>query len=372
MKVLATAGDISALIADVRLRVPLTAWAVQYGGSVVWRSFHDCSRADLAAADVLVLQRGTSARACWLSEAMHARGGSVVYDIDDLITEIAPHISHHERSSDFLPWVRRCMRHSDLVTVSTARLGAALEGLAPACMEVPNHAFSAGDLPLPLHDAVRPVSLLFASSDRLAAEFLYPVLRRLDAHRTRLVLVGPPGADFSAAGLAVERHPLLPRADFIALARSLPNPLAVIPLEASRFASCKSAVKWFDYAEAGIPTLCSAVPPYTDVVEDGVTARLVANDEAAWSAALAAAIGDTAWRERVARAARSAVRSRHTIVHTTAAWQHALEEARRRSREHPLPAPALAWRLKDAIGSVFESGLLRLRRFNRERLARRR
>ena len=183
MKVLATAGDISALIADVRLRVPLTAWAAQYGGSVVWRSFHDCSRADLAAAEVLVLQRGTSARACWLAEAMHARGGSVVYDIDDLITEIAPHISHHERSSAFLPWVRRCMRHSDLVTVSTARLGAALNGLAPACMEVPNHAFSAGELPLPVHDGARPVSLLFASSDRLAAEFLYPVLRRLDAHR---------------------------------------------------------------------------------------------------------------------------------------------------------------------------------------------
>jgi hypothetical protein len=253
MKVLATAGDISALIADVRLRVPLTAWAVQYGGSVAWRSFHDCSRADLAAADVLVLQRGTSARACWLSEAMHARGGSVVYDIDDLITEIAPHISHHKRSADFLPWVRRCMRNSDLVTVSTARLGAALEGLAPACMEVPNHAFSDGEWPLPLHDAVRPVSLLFASSDRLTAEFLYPVLRRLDAHRTRLVLVGPPGADFSAAGLAVERHPLLPRADFIGLARSLPNPLAVIPLEASRLPRARARSSGSTMPRPGFP-----------------------------------------------------------------------------------------------------------------------
>jgi hypothetical protein len=66
------------------------------------------------------------------------------------------------------------------------------------------------------------------------------------------------------------------------------------------------------------------------------------------------------------------VRSRHTVVHTAAAWQQALQEARRRSREQPLPAPALAWRLKDTIGGVFESGLLRLRRFNRERLARRR
>ena len=43
------------------------------------------------------------------------------------------------------------------------------------------------------------------------------------------------------------------RAAFLELARGLRNAVAVIPLEASRFAACKSAIKWFDYAEAGIP-----------------------------------------------------------------------------------------------------------------------
>ena len=38
-----------------------------------------------------------------------------------------------------------------------------------------------------------------------------------------------------------------PRALGIDFARQLPNPVAVIPLEDSRFAACKSAIKWFEY-----------------------------------------------------------------------------------------------------------------------------
>ena len=83
MKLLAVAGDITSLIAGIRLVTPLQALVALHGGSLVLRSLHDCTQADLAAADVLVLQRGASARAWRLQQAMRLRGGAVVAEIDD-------------------------------------------------------------------------------------------------------------------------------------------------------------------------------------------------------------------------------------------------------------------------------------------------
>jgi len=369
MKLLAAAGNIEALIAQIRLCTPLQALCEQQGWSLTLRSFHDCTRADLAAADVLVLQRGASARALALQRAMRQRGAAVIYEIDDLLTEISPHISNQASVRAQQGWLRRCMAQSDVVTVSTARLGHEL-GL-PAALVVPNHALALGrDSPLPEQGPGR-VSLLFASSDRLATEFIYPALRALQGDQVQVVVVGPPGQAFEAAGIAVQRYPLLPRERFVALARSLPNPLAVIPLEDSRFAACKSAVKWFDYAEAGVPALCSDVSPYAEVLDDGRTGGLVANDPIAWQAALQRAIADPQSRHRMAQAARDAVRQRHTLAHTVAAWQRAVEAAVQRRASTVLAPAALSWRVSEALTTVLEGSVLRLRRFNRARLARR-
>ena len=367
MRLLALAGDIDALIAQIRLVTPLTALARERGWSLTLRSFHDCTRADLAACEVLVVQRGASARVLRLQQIARQRGAAVVYEIDDLLTEIAPHISNQAAVRRQQALLRRCMAHADAITVSTARLGRELA--LPDALEVPNHALALGELALPAAVAGQPVTLLFASSDRLAAEFIYPVLRVLQG--VRVVVIGPPGAAFEAAGIEVQRQPLMPRERFVAFARGLCNPLAVIPLEDSRFAACKSAVKWFDYAEAGIPTLCSAVSPYAQVIDDRVTGWLVANESAAWAAALQAAVNDGQGRARVAVAARATVRERHTLAHTVAAWQRAIETALTRRASAPLPAPGWRWQLHDALDRRFEAAWLGLRAFNRARLARR-
>jgi hypothetical protein len=363
------AGDIEALIADIRLRTPLQALAQRTGWSLTLRSFHDCSRADLAAADVLIVQRGASRRAWRLQRAMRLRGGAVVSEIDDLLTAVPPHISNHRALQAQQPWVRRCLEEADAVTVSTARLGHEL-GLPQACV-VPNCALPLGSVPLPAHEAAQPVSLLFASMERFATDFIYPALRALQGPGVRVVVVGPPGEAFAAAGVDVQRAALMPREDFIAFARSLPNPVAVIPLEDSRFAACKSALKWFEYAEAGIPVLCSAVSPYREVVQDGVTGALVPNDEKTWHAALQKAIVDSNWRHAVASAARATVRRDHNLAQTVDAWQQAVEVAVRQRSAAGRLQPGFGWRLQDGGAGLFEAAALRLRQLNRGRLARR-
>ena len=107
------------------------------------------------------------------------------------------------------------------------------------------------------------------------------------------------------------------------------------------------------------------------MVDDGLTGRLVGPEPAAWEAALEAAIADGPWRQRCAAAARRVVRERHTLTQTAQAWQAAVEAALRRRQElGPLQA-SLAWRMQDGLRAAREAPALRLRQFNRARLARR-
>jgi len=369
MRVLALAGDIDALIAQIRMRMPLEQLSQALGWPLQLRSFHDCRRADLAAADVVIVQRGLSRRAWRLQEAMRQRGGAVVYEIDDLLTELPPHVAHQASVQAAQPWLRRCLANADVVSVSTERLGRELGVPHPLC--VPNGALPLGNLPLPPHRPGQPVSLLLASMDRLAGAFIHPALRALQGPAVQIVAVGAAAHSLRDAGLQVREQPLLPREQFIHFARALPNPVAVIPLEDSRFAACKSAIKWFEYGEAGIPVWCSAVSPYADVVEDDVTGCLVANDEAAWLRALQRAVVDAGVRQRLAAAARVQVRRLHTMQHMVDAWQRTLEEAVRRRAQTHLPPAGWGWRAQDGLVAVLETAALRLRQLNRARLTKR-
>ncbi|MBL8348407.1 MAG: glycosyltransferase [Rubrivivax sp.] len=372
MRILATAGDVDSLITEIRLRTPLSSLAQAQGWTVHWRSFHECSQSDLAAADLVIVQRGASRRSCRIEERALEGGATVVYEIDDLLTEIAPHISQHAAVRASLPWLRSGLGQADLVTVSTPRLQRELASLARATAVVPNHAFFDEDRPLPPQWPGERVHLLVASSDHLLDSDLTRALRGVVGERARLVVVGPPADALAAMGLPLQRHPLLPRREFVALARSLPNAVALIPLEASRFAACKSAIKWYDYAEAGIPTLASAVPPYLDAIEHGRTGLLVDNSEAQWLRALHLVIDEVDVRRRIAAQARAVVRERHGLPQTIAAWQTALLLARqlRRARQVRAPrGPAAWWR---AAGDATSDWAVTLRRWNRQRLAHRR
>ena len=380
MHVLALAGDIDALIAEIRLRTPLQALTAREGWQLVCKSLHACTAADLAVADVVVVQRGTSRRAWQVQHAARRAGAAVVCEIDDLLTELPAHISNQADTQSRQHWLLRCLQEADQLSVSTARLDTALRAgrtLPPATI-VPNAALPLGQLPLPTVQPGQPVTLLFASMDRLASNPVWPALRRLQAEAAAIdvVVLGPPAADFAAAGVQCRALPLKPRRDFITFARSLPNVVAVIPLEASRFASCKSAIKWFEYGEAGIATLCSAVPPYSDVI-DGMTPgtalhdTLVANTEAAWLVALRRAATDAAWRQRSADAARVAVRQRHGQVTMLNAWRQALAAAvaaRPAATLQPLPwVDAAVLRLQ----ALADAASRPLRQWNRQRLAQR-
>ncbi len=380
MKILALAADPQSLITAIRVAEPLSQLARQRGWTLRVLAYHACMPADLDAADVLVAQRPTDRRHLALLQHMHAGPGAIVCEIDDLLTEMAPHLLHHGVMQDRAVWVQRALALADAVSVSTAALGEALSdaqaGPAAVRVVVPNHGQPC-DGPLPVAVPGQPACVLLAASDRLWPGGLLQAL--LDVQREspgglRVVAVGPAADGLAAAGLQVEAHPLLARADFIALARSLPNAVAAIPLDDSRFSACKSAIKWYDYAEAGVATLASAVSPYREAIDDDRTGALVDGSVQDWTAALRRARDDAGWRWRIAMAARAQVRARHTPALTLQAWQTVIEAAVQRRAERPLQPPqtatgggrAVAW-----LRAAWTALQVGLRGLNRARLARR-
>ncbi len=374
MKLLALAGDITALVAQIRVVTPLQALCERDGHTLVLRSFHECTRADLAAADVLVVQRGLNRRAWQLQRWMRQRGGAVVYDIDDLLTELPPHISNQAAVAAQLRWLARCLGESDVLSVSTKHLQQMLAErlVLPPAMVVPNHALLTDDLPLP-PQTQGPVTLVVASTENVLADAIFPALLALQREQPtlQLVVVGPPAAAFEAAGLRVQRHALMPRDTFLSFVRELSNPVGVVPLEDSRFAAGKSAVKWLYYASIGVPTLCSAVSPYADVIDDGRTGWLVSNTTQAWTAALRPVIDDASLRLRVADAARREVALHHGLGVTLAAWREVLALAVQQRQATALAPAGLVDKLQDLLAVMAEGSAGRLRAFNRARLARR-
>lgn len=376
VRVLAVAADPASTITEIRLSTPLAPLVAE--GRIVLRllPWHAVGPADLDGAEVLVAQRPLTARHLRLLRAAHERGLAVIVEIDDLLTQPAPHLLSQAVLQRQAPWVEQALDEADWISVSTERLGRALGAPGRRCAVVPNHA-APGLGPAPGADgaggAAGPASVLMAASDAVAAGPAFEALRQLQAERgrgLRIVAVGPVADSARAAGLVLEAHGVMPRERFLALAGSLRDAVAVIPIDDSAFSAGKSAVKWFDFAAAGLPTLMSDRPPYADVVQHDQTGWLVADDAAAWRQALARALDDRALRAHVAAQARQRVLERHSLGHSTAAWRALIEQAAAARAAGRVRQRRPAWHARWTV--PLEAWLAGLRRANRERLARRR
>lgn len=371
MRVLAVAADPASILTDLRIGDPLSAWLAGQGGELRLRPLHDVPRAELAWCDVVVVERGMSRRHLNLMQEAAAMGRAVIYEIDDLLTEPAPHLQHAQALRRGARWVQACLEAADVVTLSTERLRSLLAVAPERAVIVPNAAFCGPTDPPPAQQQAGPVTLLVATTDRVAGGEAWRALQALtlaSGDAVSVLAVGPVADDLAQAGVPCRRLALMPRPDFVAWAAAQANPIALIPLDGSRFSSGKSAIKWFDFALAGVPALASNVAPYSDVIEAGRTGWLVGPAFADWQSALAAAVGDVALRARVANAARQQVLAHHHARLTRQAWGQALQlasaraAARGRARVDTAPPG-----LRDAMQSLG----LALRRWNRERLARR-
>lgn len=333
LKVLILADDPASNITKLRLELPLQQWAWEGGRHIRLINYGEFTAEDLEWADVFILQRGHTKKALQAATLVAAKQKPLVYEIDDLLTEIPEFLNHHKEMIRNRKYIIKCMEYASLITVTTDRLAKALQAPPQKVAICPNYARPTTGTSVefqPLHtDQSDCTALIIASSDRVLIEFLIQPLKEIKSRfqeKVKFIIIGPITEKFKKSGLDGDFHEIIPYESFSKLLRQQPNPIGIIPLDESSFSSCKSPVKYFDYTAAGLPVLCSNVPPYADVIIDGTDGILVKNEKEAWVSALVRIISDHEFRKQLLVNAQRKVATEHEIKKTTAAWRRVFEQ----------------------------------------------
>lgn len=326
MRVLALLPFADWTVGNIRIRDPLQTLSKLSDVTLQVSAFGEQTEGDIAWADIVLLQRESNPAVLSLLEKLQRAGKGVVLDMDDLLTEVPSFLSVHEHCLAHRPYLQNALRSVHAVTVTTPRLQREMLAYNRNVFVVPNCTNESFHSPV-VHTDEEPVRLVIASSDTVRVDFIVSALAAVMADpslRVELVGIGPPGDYVAQSGLSIQRHPIMPHADFKTFIASLPNAIGVIPLDDSRFSNCKSAVKFLDYALAGIPAICSSVPPYTDTVLDGVTGVLCENTETNWTAALSKLVSDTSRRRDVSERAHAFARNNYPLERAARRWGEVL------------------------------------------------
>jgi 2-polyprenyl-3-methyl-5-hydroxy-6-metoxy-1,4-benzoquinol methylase len=314
-------------VGNIRIRDPLLKYCQQYGGQVRICSVYEHQSQDIAWADTVILQRDSNNYILGLVNMLQKMGKRVIIDMDDLLTEVPPFLQCYEHCQQTRPYLLETLRMADAITVTTERLRDELLAYSENVFVVPNCASTA-------HAATRhyagdghKVNLLVASTDTVRVDFIASALRRLADDtdlNIEIIGIGPPGEFLAGTGLAIQGHGNMSHSHFKAFLATLDNTIGIIPLDDSRFSRCKSPVKFLDYSLAGIPTVCSDVPPYNDSVSDGKNGILCANTEEDWYQAIRKLVLSVTQRQEIADAARRFAQSEYPMKHAADVWHKVL------------------------------------------------
>lgn len=315
-------------LVDIRLRQPLERWTIRSGGHFRVLESPHVTVDDIEWGDVFVIQREVDSFALNLLEYLHSHGKKVIFEIDDLLCDLPHFLKHHVESFErSRPYFEKVLSKSDAVTVTTERLAAALAAEGGQTFVIPNCAEThMSELVAHTQVPTNQISLIVASSDRVLVDFLASALIDVQTRLgVQIIAIGPPADKLMEAGLVVQAHPNMAYHMFKSFVAAQANCVGLIPLDDSRFSSCKSPIKFFDYALAGVPSICSAVPPYADVIQDGVNGILSANTTEDWIRHIEALVSDVQVRDRISRAARQLVVTKFNMDVAAAQWNTLLE-----------------------------------------------
>jgi len=315
-------------IGKIRLQDPLTEFQRRYSGEVRFATVSDYKNSDLNWADTIIFQREANKQVENLILHIQKSGKRVVFDIDDLLTDVPDFLAVSKKSKEYLPYLENVLGMVDAITVATPHLKKELLRYNSNIYVVPNCVSSPYE-PVEQGGDKKNVNLLIASSDTVRVDFMVSIFERIQSCEelnVRLVAVGPPGQTLLNAGLEVTVHENLTYDQFKHFLSTHENTIGIIPLDDSNFSRCKSPVKFLDYALAGIPSICSDVPPYSDIIIEGKTGILCKNEDDEWFNAIKRLVMDASSREFIANSARQFSERDYDIRHSADVWKEVIEK----------------------------------------------
>lgn len=220
------------------------------------------------------------------------------------------------------------MKEADMLTVTTKRLQKIYEVYNPNVAVLPNCVDLSlwNKLPLLPHKGIR-LGWFGGSShyeDWCVVAGILPEVMALNPEVT-LVLMGHKfeGTLKGIPENRIEFHPWVKTAGYHYKAAILDLDLAIIPLKESRFNACKSPIKYLEMSALKVPSVCSFVPPYSDVATEENGFWIDENLPEAWKTGLNLAIRNPDLRKQVGLFARKTVEDYFDSSKTWPLWENA-------------------------------------------------
>lgn len=310
---------------------------------------------DLVGVDGVVISRGRHERVLRVIEYCKQRMIPTLYMIDDNWFSVGrdwpqQYGKMFAPESPSMRIFRTCLRECDAVLVYNSSLAEDVRGYAREVIQLPTNVRS-GDFHAPLtrtrlkseiealcqwRVATGGVIIGYVGSPRYT-DTAFRAMRdvaRIQPHRVKVLLFGSiPAHHVSVFGGSAAVFPYVPYEEYAATLGNLAPDILVAPLEPCRTTQSKCPNKYLEYAVVGAAGVYSKVPPYTEVVRDGVTGLLVLNEtRQAWQTALLSLIESPSLRRRIAGAAQEDVLSRYETAQVAPAFVDVVLSVVRRSR----------------------------------------
>ncbi len=241
-----------------------------------------------------------------------ATGKPILYELDDLLTELPDEHPEKDYYAAFRPLMLDAMRRADGVIVSTLALAEYARAYKSNTWVLPNYLDDRIWRVQPRSRSGKQASLVIGYMGGLTKthlpdlELVTPILSRLllrYGNRLRLRFWGvcPPELE----GLPNVEFPAEKFPDYLQFASFFSRQdcdLFVAPLRDNLFNRSKSAIKFLEYSSLGIPGVYSRVTPYEGLVKTGWNGFL-ASDEKEWESSLTRLIEDAQLRQAMGNAA---------------------------------------------------------------------
>lgn len=251
-------------------------------------------------------------------------GKLVVFEIDDLITELPPSNSSYEYGIMSTPYLYDFIPRCSAVTVSTPELKKYFSLYNNNIYVLPNLI----DDKLWCKRSPKssgPVVIGYAGTVTHNTD-----IAMLEETLERIALIHGDKVAFIFMGCQTDRIAKLPGFSFIkfdttfeAYAKKLQETsidIMLIPLEDNSFNRCKSNIKWLEYSSCGFAGIYADLPPYNNCVEHGSTGLLVGSDPQQWFNAINLLINNPELRHSIATHARQKVLAEYTLQSGAHRW----------------------------------------------------
>lgn len=324
LKVLCIAKDLNSTIFIIRIKTPLELWKKKFKQEVKFVQLNNISKTNLSWPDIVIFQRTMSDIEIQLANFLKKNQKELVYEIDDLLTRIPSYLSRTNFTINKFNIIK-IINISDALSVSTCNLKSQFKNKNNNIHVTPNYSSPMKSISKHYFVKTKDIKLIISSTDNVLLNMIIPALAEVQKKfGVQIISIGPICLQLKKAGIRIDENLNFRHYEFKNFISSIDNAIGLIPLNLSLFNNCKSPIKFFDYSACGIPSICSNVPPYSQVIKKNFSGLLADNTKKSWIKNIYRLIKDENLRNFLSKNAIVDIKQNYNIDKNVKSWNNLL------------------------------------------------